>query len=305
MEDAAAEDAAVEDAAVEDAAAEDAAAEDAAPPVVGGAASDWRDVYLHARALHEQAGAPLLLASRGDVARAAARRAAGLFAPGEVRLRALPTQGDPAAEIALALAAEGLACAAVVEARAPDLWVAPEGDCQPAAAAEVPAGPPKLAIGARHGDPSWRVRTEEGEPVDAWRYAALTRDEDLRDRLVTERRRHRVGRTALAATGVALVAGAVAPLAASLLTEGPIAEDRRFTALFMTVTGGTLVLGARLDRQGLEARQREVGRYLHPADAADAVADHNDRVERAQAPPEAPASPPAAPPAAPPAEAGP
>ncbi|MCK6506175.1 hypothetical protein L6R53_22825 [Myxococcota bacterium] len=263
-------------------------------PLAGGTAGDWRELYLRARALSEAAGDPILLMPVGEVARAATRKAAGLMAPGQAHLRPLPTVGERQAEVALALGSEGQRCGAVVEAQGATLGFLPVGDCRPAARPDPagPSGPPLLSIGTRRGDPSWLVRDEGGQVVDAWRYAALTHDEDLRERLLVERGRHRVGRALLTAAGVGLVAGAVVPLAASAVAAPEVAEDRRFTALFLGVTGATLVVGARLDRLGLEARQGQVGRYLRADDAADVVADHNARVLRRRAPPPPPQAPP-------------
>lgn len=245
--------------------------------------ADWRAVYVLVRALHDQVGGPVLLAPVGDGARSAARRTAGLFTAGEIEVRALPTVGDRAAEISLALAAEGLACAAVLT-DAPGGWmVEPAGDCSAAAASsDRVALPPRLVIGARKGEPSWQVRTDTGEPVDAWRYSAMTRDDELRDRLITERRRHRVGRALLTTAGTALVVGALVPLTASVFADDQVAEDRRFSALYLALSGGALVVGARLDRRGLDSRQGDVGRYVHPVDAANSIADHNSRAERAE-----------------------
>lgn len=266
-------------------------------PLASGPAEDWRALYLRARALSEAADQPVLLMPVGDAARTATRKAAGLMAPGQSHLRPLPTVGERQAEVALALGSEGHRCGAVVEDHGGTLWFLPAGDCRPAdrPATEGPAGPPLLSMGTRRGDPSWLVRDEAGQVVDAWRYAALTHDDDLRERLLVERGRHRVGRALLTAAGVGLVAGAVVPLAASAVAAPEVAEDRRFTALFLGVTGATLVVGARLDRLGLEARQGQVGRYLRADDAADVIADHNARVTRRRAPP--PPPPPPEPPA--------
>ena len=246
--------------------------------------SDWRDVYVQARQLREEVGETVLLAPVGDPARTAARRAQALFTAGEVALRPLPTVGEPEAELRLALGAVHLRCALVVHTAPTGFALRPSGDCAPASPPpEAGLLPPRLAIGTRRGDPTWLVRTEGGAPIDAFRFAALTGDDALRERLVAERRHHRTARQVLVGAGLGLIGGAVLPLAASFGAEPTVVEDRRLTSLFLVVSGGAALLGAHWDRRGLDARQELVARYVHPTDAARAVAAWNDRVAQQEA----------------------
>lgn len=268
----------------------DAAPADAAPTQAAPAAvrhDGWRELYVAVRDLQERVGSPIVLAAAGPNARATGRKVESLFRDGEVVLRPVPTVGDPAAELSLAQQATGLSCVAWLREVDAAWQLEALGDCgpssRPAQADQPPPPPPLLRQVPRRGVPDWAIVDDRGHELDTWRYATLTRDDDLRDRLISERRRRRVGARVLEIGGIVLASAAVLPLAASFGAEPEIAEDRRFTAAFMVSSGAVLFIGGRLDRRGLDARQAEVGHYVNKGDAFQAIDDWNQRSLRLRA----------------------
>lgn len=245
----------------------------------------WREVYEHLRELRTRVGGPVVLAYAGKEARGTAHRVEALFATGEVVLRPVPLAGDPQAELSLAQSATGLSCVAWLAREGSGVRLRALGDC----GAVEPTGedappPPLLRVVPRSGQPTYKLVDEQGRQVDPWRYATLTRDPELRADLISERRRRRLAARGLEIAGAVVLASAAAPLYSSLGASEEVGEDRRFAAVFLAASGVTLFLGGRLDRRGLEARQAQVGNYVHETDARHAVDDWNRRALEARRP---------------------
>ncbi len=256
-----------------------------APPPLPATVPGWRELYVALRQLHDHLGQPLALGAVGPEARAVGRKATTLFSDGEVRLRPIPTAGDDAAELSLAQASTGASCVVWMTGADAGWSLAARGDCAPAATDDDDAVelPPLLRLVPRRGEPGWRVYEVDGGRIDTWRYATLTRDPELRDRLVTERRRRHTGARLLELSGIALASAASIPVIQSFGLSHELAEDRRLTAVFMVASGGALFLGGRLDRRGLDVRQAEVASYVHRTDAEAAIDDWNRRAQQQRA----------------------
>ncbi|MCB9778323.1 MAG: hypothetical protein H6742_07150 [Alphaproteobacteria bacterium] len=249
----------------------------AAPATEATVAADWRDVYAVARDLQQTLDGPLVLAHRSDDARTTARRVGALFGRDEVVPRPLATVGDLAAEQRLSLANAGARCGLLLSPGPQGYTLDAFGDCSPARRA--PPQRARMDLVARRGDPSWTVIDDRGVRVDAWRYAILLDEPDLRDRLVRERRRQRGVARALQWSGAVVLGAAVVPLATSFGAPPPQARDQRGTSAFLAATGTTLLVGGQLRRRGLDARQGEVGRYVHPTDARRALEEWNAAID--------------------------
>lgn len=274
------------------------------PALAPSTPADWRSLYVQLRQLQERVGGPIALAAAGPEARDFARRATRLGGGEDVVLRQVSPLADPQAELALSQQITGMRCVAWLQrGGAGGFELSARGDCSPGAAqVEQAGGPPTLLrLVPKSGDLPYVLVDEAGKRVDTWRFASLSRDDELRDRLVDERRSRRLGARVLELGGATLLAGAVVPLALSFSEEGSRAEDRLATAGFMALSGGFLVVGARFDRRGLDARQAEPGRYVRQDDALDAVDQWNQRALQARQPAPPPAAEPAPPPPAEPA----
>ena len=255
------------------------------------------EVAAEAARVQSDLGGRLLLATVGTDAEKLAERVVRSNAGLEAEVVRLPSAGDPARELWVALNRTGLRCALRVEAASDGAgWaVTPFGNC-----AAAPTNPTSLTVvlppedaasrfverrlsvtatTAPRAPVAWEIQDGEGSRLSAPGFSSLVKDTATTDALLREQRQALRAHTGLRVTGGVLAASALVPLINNPGLTTAVGEDRAWTAMFLVSSGALLYLVAPKAIEAVNDRQHHAANYYTEKQAQEWVTAYNAQLQ--------------------------